>query len=309
MASIQSKLFRFVLKNRHWLNGHFKAPVISNQTSVEQLRADVRKGAARMAKMPEGVSVIPADFQPFYAEWIVPQGAWENQMILYFHGSAFVMGTSQDHRGLVSKFSARCGLKSLVFDYSLAPEHPHPAAIQDSLAVYEWILESGYLPENILFVGDSAGACIALSTLLVLKKRNLPLPKAVVALSPCTDLTCSGDSHITKAKKDPATPPGANETFTRYYIGNGDPTSPEMSPLFGDLKGLPPLMIQVGEDETLLDDSTRFARKAEEAGVEVSLHVWEGMFHCFPLLAPMFPEATQAMDEICAFIALHLKRE
>lgn len=307
MASIQSKLFRFVLKNRHWLNGQFKAPVINSRTSIDQLRADVSKSAARMAKMPEGVLAVPSEFRPFYAEWVIPQGVNENQAILYFHGSGFVMGTSRDHRALVAKFAARCGVKALVFDYSLAPERPHPAAINDSLAIYKWMLETGYLPENILFVGDSAGACIALSTLLALKEQGYALPKAVVTLSPCSDLTCSGESHITKAKKDPATPQGANETFTRHYIGNGDPASPEMSPLFGNLSGLPPIMIQVGEDETMLDDSVRFAKRAEAAGVDASLHVWEGMFHCFPLLAPMFPEATKAMDEICAFIRYHLE--
>ncbi|KUG03906.1 lipase/esterase [hydrocarbon metagenome] len=302
MASFQSKMFRFMLKNRHLLKGHIKKPVIDFNTSIEELREEVRKDAAKMTKMPDGITINPADFPGFYAEWVIPQNCREDQAILYFHGSGFVMGTSKDHRGLVAKFASRCGVKALVFDYSLAPEHPFPAAINDSVAVYKWMLEIGYQPQNIIFAGDSAGGCIAFSTLLILKDENIPLPQAVVAFSPCTDLTCSGESHKTKAKIDPATPEGATATYTSYYIGNSDPTSPYMSPLYGDLAGLPPVMIQVGEDETLLDDSVRFAQKAKEAGVEVHLHVWEGMFHCFPLLAPMFPEATRAMDEVCEFI-------
>lgn len=302
MASFQSKMFRFMLKNRHLLKGHIKKPVIDLNTSIEQLREEVRKDSAKMTKMPDGIRISSADFPDFYAEWVMPQSCREDQAILYFHGSGFVMGTSKDHRGLVAKFAARCGVKALVFDYSLAPEHPFPAAVNDSVSIYKWMLESGYRPENIIFAGDSAGGCIVFSTLLVLKDDNIPLPQAVVAFSPCTDLTLSGESHKTKAKIDPATPEGATATYTSYYIAKSDPASPYMSPLFGDLAGLPPIMIQVGEDETLLDDSLRFAKRTKEAGVQVYLHVWEGMFHCFPLLAPMFPEATQAMDEVCEFI-------
>lgn len=306
MASYQSKVFRFILKNRHWFKGHLTAPVIDRSTSMAMLREDVRRSAARMSRMPAGISVVPSDFPHFYGEWIVPEGCDPEKLLLYFHGSGFVMGTSRDHRGLVAKFADRCGVKALVFDYSLAPEHPYPAAIEDALSIYSWLLDSGYKSENIIFVGDSAGACIALSTLLRLKNQSSPFPKATVALSPCTDLTCSGDSHRTKADIDPATPPGATETYTAYYIGASDPSSPLMSPLFAELEGLPPMMIQVGEDETLLDDSLRFAKKAQLQGVDVTLRVWEGMFHCFPLLSPLFPEAVQAMDEIAAFIAEHL---
>jgi len=310
MASFKSKIFRLMLRNRHLLKGQFKRPVIDFNTSIESLREDVRKSAAKMAKMPNGIKVGAADFPEFYAEWVAPQSCKEDQAILYFHGSGFVMGTSKDHRALVANFVARCGVKALVFDYSLAPEHPYPAAINDSVNIYMWMLNNGYRPEDIVFAGDSAGGCIALSTLLVLKDKNIPLPSAMVAFSPCTDLTLSGESHISKAKIDPATPQGATKTYTSYYIGDSDPTTPYMSPLFGELEGLPPLMIQVGEDETLLDDSVRFAQKAEKAGVETHLHVWPGMFHCFPLLAPMFQEATLAMNEVCHFIGgrLHISQ-
>jgi len=306
MASFQSKIFRFLLKNRHLLKGQWKKPVIDFNTSIEALRADAERTAQKMAKIPENVQVSMADVSFIYAEWLIPKDALDEQVILYFHGGGFVMGSCNSNRSLVAKFTDRCKIKALLFDYSLAPEHPYPAAIEDSSAIYQWLLGKGFLPKNIVFAGDSAGGGIALGTLLFLKDRHLPLPAGVVAFSPCTDLTCSGRSHITKAKADPATPKGANDTYMSYYKGEGDPTSPYMSPLFGDLSGLPPIMIQVGEDETLLDDSVRFAKKAEEMGSPVSLHVWQGMFHCFPLLAPMFPEATLALEEACAFIHARL---
>ncbi len=302
MISIQGRFFRFMLRNRHLFKGRLRPEVISTQTSLSDLREEVKRSAEKMSKVPPGVQILPAMCNAVKGEWVVPEGSNPEQVILYFHGSGFVMGTSKDHRGLVGNFTARCGVKALVFDYSLAPEKPYPAATQDSIAVYSWLLEQGYLPGNILFAGDSAGACIAFSTLLMLKDRRVILPKAVVAISPCTDLSRSGESHITKAKCDPATPPGANETYMNYYIGDGDPLDPYMSPLFGDLEGLPPVMIHVGEYETLLDDSLRFAQKMKRAGGSVRLRVWDGMFHCFPLLAPLFPEATRAMDEIGEFI-------
>lgn len=302
MASFKSELIRFIMKNRHLLKGQIKKPVIDFSTSIEDMRADISRTAQKMAKIPEDIIILQAEFKDFYAEWVIPKNCNDDKVILYFHGGGFVSGTSKDHRALVSKFSKRCGVKSLVFDYSLAPEHPFPAAILDSIAIYNWLLDSGYLPENIVFAGDSAGGGIEMSTLVMLRDKKLPLPAAVVAMSPCTDLTCSGESHKTRIKADPCTPKGANETYTSYYIGKGDPHDPYMSPLFADLTDLPPMMIQVGEDETLLDDSVRFAKKAKESGVEANIHVWKRMFHCFPMLAPMFPEATKAMDEISYFI-------
>jgi len=309
MISIQGRIFRFMLRNRHWFKGRLQPEVITIRTSLEKLREEVKRSAEKMSKVPLGVQIVPAACGAVNGEWIIPEGSNRDQVMMYFHGSGFVMGTARDHRGLVANFAARCGVKALVFDYSLAPEKPYPAAPLDCVAVYHWLLEEGYLPENILFAGDSAGACIAFSTLLMLKDGQVVLPKAVVAISPCTDLSRSGESHITKAKCDPATPPGANETYMNYYIGDGNPLDPYMSPLFGDLAGLPPVMIHVGECETLLDDSVRFAQKMKSAGGSVRLRIWDGMFHCFPLLAPLFPEATQAMDEICSFIQASFRED
>lgn len=302
MTSFKGRFFSFVMRNRHLLKGQLKPQVVTFESSISDMRADIHRSAQKMAKLPPGVVTQVAEFKPFYAEWVIPDGCKENYMILYFHGGGFVSGNAVDHRNLVAKFTQFLGAKSLVFDYSLAPENPFPAGVNDSVTIYQWVLSQGYLPEHILFAGDSAGAGLQMSCLLKLKELGLPLPAGVVAMSPCVDMTISGESHKTRLKADPCTPKGSTETWLSYYIGDGDPADPIMSPLFGDLSGLPPMIIQVGDHETLLSDSTRFAEKAHKAGVDVTLHVWEGMFHCFPLLAPMFREANEAMVEIRDFV-------
>jgi monoterpene epsilon-lactone hydrolase len=302
MISFKARLMRAFMRNRHLLKGRLTPETIDQNTSIETLRKDTDEAAKRMVKPTDGVSFQIAENAPLYAEWAKPQGCNAKDIVLYFHGGGFVMGNALSHRGIVGNFVKRLGIKALVFDYHLAPEYPAPAATYDGVAVYHYILKLGYQAEHIVFAGDSAGGGIALSTLLKLKDEGAPLPAACVVFSPCTDATLSGNSHKTRLRADPCTPKGANETYLGYYVGGGNAKHPYASPLFGELKGLPPLMIQVGDAETLLDDSVRFAKKAEEAGVEVHLHAWDGLFHCFPLLAPMFREATQAMDEVYEFV-------
>ena len=300
--SFKGKLMCTVLRHRHLLKGHLRPEVIDKNTSIEALRRDCDESAEKLRKPIEGITYLEADYSSCYAEWVLPEDAPTNQVVLYFHGGGFVMGNARSHRNIVGGFMKRLRMKALVFDYSLAPEYPAPAAVNDSADIYKWLLELGYQSQDIVFAGDSAGAGVELATLLKCKDDGLPMPAVCAAFSPCTDLTISGESHKTRVKADPCTPKGMTETYFEYYAGNGDRKHPYASPLFGELSGLPPIIIQVGNDETLRDDSTRFAEKAAEAGVEVKCRVWKGMFHCFPLLAPMFPEATEALDEVCQFI-------
>jgi acetyl esterase/lipase len=206
---------------------------------------------------------------------------------------------------MVAKIAKGSGIIILQFNHRLAPEHPFPAALEDSLAAYRWLLAQGVSNSNIMIVGESAGGGLCLATLLALRDQGAPLPAAAVAISPWTDLTLSGESRRTKADVC-LSPKGMAEVCTKYYLGSHNPENPWISPLFGDLHGLPPILINVGADDTLLDDSLRFAEKANAAGVDITLRVGEGMVHCYPLLAPLFPEATQAMDEICMFIKTHI---
>ncbi|CEH34800.1 alpha/beta hydrolase [Romboutsia lituseburensis] len=306
MTSLRGKLVRILIANKHLLKGKLKREVIDSSTSIEKLRNDIKTVAEKISKLPRGVKVTTSEFDKFYSEWIIPENCDENKVILYFHGGGFIAGSSEDHRTIVANFAKRCQVKCLVFNYSLAPEKPFPAAIMDSIDIYSWLLEIGYCPKNIMFAGESAGGGLEISTVLMLKEMKIRLPKAIVAISPCADMTCSGKSNTTKKYIDPCIPIGANEIYTDYYTGNHDPKDPIISPIFADFTGICPIMIQVGTDEILLDDSIRLAKKAEEDGVDISIHVWERMFHCFTLLSSILPEADDSMEEICQFISKHL---
>lgn len=307
--SVKGRMIHLMMRYRHLLKGKLRREVIDRNTSVERLRSECERSAERLAQMPVGVTAEKAEYHPINAEWIRPEGADESKTILYFHGGGFVMGNAKSHRGIVGNFVNMVGYKALLFDYHLAPEFPAPAAVNDSAAIYSWLLEQGYHPEDIIFAGDSAGAGIELGTLVKLRDEGIPMPAACVAFSPSLDMTVSGESHKTRVKADPCTPKGMTETYYDYYVGNGDPTHPYISPLFADLTGLPPIMIHVGNDEVLRDDATRFGERADFFGVDIRVKVWKGMFHCFPLLAPMFEEATEAMKQVDTFIKHNMQKE
>jgi acetyl esterase/lipase len=307
MPSLQSRLFIFVLKHRHLLRFQLKRTTrVDWNTSVQHLRQDAEKGAGFFGKLPADFELSPVTINGLPAEWMMPAQAERDKVIFYVHGGGYVLGSIQAHRAIVAKFVKGSGIGAFVFDYRLAPEHTFPAAIDDSLKAYRFLLAEGIRPANIICVGDSAGGGLCLATLLALKDQDIPLPAAAVVLSPWTDLKNTGESFQTKAQVDTITWKEAQTVFSKYYAGDNDPGLPWISPLYGDLHGLPPMLIYVGGDELLLDDSTRFAKKAKDAGVDVTLKVGEGMFHCYPACAPLFPEASQAMAEICAFIKKHI---
>lgn len=303
MPSFRSRLFVFILKYRHLLKLQLRRRnTIDWDTPIQKLRDDVEKGAGFFGKLPENFELIPVRIGDLSAEWMRPNDAPKDKSILYFHGGGLVLGSIKAHRAIVAKFVKGCGIGALVFDYALAPEQPYPAALNDSVAAYNYLLDQGIKPANIIFMGDSGGGNLVFTTMLALKEKDIPLPAAAVALSPWTDLTNSGESYTTNAKVDSLTWKKAQTIFATYYAGENDPTNPLISPLFGDLSGLPPLLIYVGGNELMRDDSTRFAEKAQAAGVDVTLRIGEGLFHCYPACAPIFPEATQALEEISSFI-------
>jgi monoterpene epsilon-lactone hydrolase len=269
--------------------------------SILRFREQCEEGARRFGKIPAGIEVLPVTIDGLHAEWILPSSATKDKVIFFVHGGGYVSGSCSDHRIHVSKFVKGSNVGALLFDYRLAPENAFPAALDDSVRAYQWLLAQGVSSSGIVFAGDSAGGGLCLATLLALKDKGIPPPAGVVALSPWTDLKCTGESYRSNAGKC-LSPPGAWTAFSKHYVRDNDPCTPWISPLYGDLQGLPPILIFVGGDEILLDDSVRFVEKSKEAGVDATLKVGEGMFHCFPVCAPLFPEATQAMDEICAFI-------
>lgn len=305
MPSWQSCLFNFVLRNSHLLRFRLKKESWDEKTSITRFREECEKGVSRFGKMPDGIEVSSVIIDGIPAEWILPSEGTKDKVILYTIGGGYVSGSCNDHRSIVAKIVKGSGVAMLLFDHRLAPEHPYPAALEDSLTTYRWLLDQGIPPKNIMIVGESAGGGLCLATLLALRDQDIALPAAAVALSPWTDLKLTGESHRTKAKVC-LSPQGMSDVCSKYYVGDNDPCLPWISPLYGDLHGLPPMLIYVGENETLLDDSTRFAEKAKAAGVDVTLRVGEGMIHCYPLLPPFIPEARQAMDEICEFIKINI---
>jgi acetyl esterase/lipase len=304
--SIQSQLLYFVMKNRHLMQFHLKPEIWDENTSIQAFREFAEAANRKMeSKLPAGLEVRPFSLSGMHAEWLVPAGADLDKVILYTIGGGYISGSCNDHRTLVAKVAQTSGFPVLMFDHRLAPEHPFPAALDDSLTAYRWLLGQGYLPENILIMGESAGGGLCLATLLALRDQGMPLPVAAVALAPWTDLKLTGESYRTR-RNVCISPPGMSQVCSKYYVGDHDPGDPWISPLYGDLHGLPPLYIDVGDYDTMLDDSTRFAAKAREAGMEVTLVVAAKMVHCYPLMAPLFPEATQALQKICGFIRKHL---
>ena len=307
MLSIRGRFIKMLLQNRHLLRFKIKKEIIDwNQyEAIVRFREQVETGAAKFGKLPKDVEIVPAGIDGIYAEWLLPASRNKDKVILYFHGGGYVCGSCQSHRAITAKFVKGSQVAALLFNYRLAPEHPYPAAVEDSLQVYRWLLEQGTKPSNIVFTGDSGGGGLCLGTLLAIRDQGMPLSAAAVAYSPVTDLKCAGESHDTKAKICLA-PEGMDRAVAKHYAGDTGYEIPYASPLYADLHGLPPLLIYAGEDEILRDDSVQFAAKAKAAGVDVTLRIGEGLFHCYPAMAPLFPEAVQAMQEICSFIQFHV---
>lgn len=308
MSSIQNQLFLCLLRNSHLLRFQLKRKATWDfNTSIPRFRQECEKNAQLFGKIPDGFEVQPVTVDGLPAEWILPPSAGKDKVILYTHGGGYISGSCRDHRMHVAKFVKGTEVGALLFEYRLAPEHPFPAAIEDTLSAYRWLLAQGISPSDIVIAGESAGGGLCLATLIALRDQGLPLPAAAAALSPWTDLLCTGDSYRTKSKVC-LSPEGMWTVCSKYYVGDNDPCLPWISPLYGDLHGLPPILLHVGGDEILLDDSVRFAEKARAAGVAVTLKVGEGMIHCYPLLPAFIPEARQAMDEICSFIKKHISK-
>lgn len=304
MPSLKSKFINYALRHRHLLRLQLKEDRFDFNTSIPAFRQQC-EDATRKVKIPEGIEVSAFSIDSLKAEWILPAHKLKDKVIFYTHGGGYVSGSCSDHRAIVAKMAKATGVAALLFEYRLAPEHPYPAAVEDTVAAYRWLLANHISAENIVIVGESAGGGLALATLLALRDQDIPLPTAAVAISPWTDLKCSGDSYRTRAKVC-LSPEGSWNVFSKYYIGDNDPECPWISPLYGGLHALPPLLIYVGDDEILRDDAIRFAEKAKAAGVDVTLRVGQGMVHCFPLMAPLFQEASQAMEEICTFVKTKL---
>src|SRR6516164_9906712 len=244
----------------------------------------------------------PVDAGGVSAEWIAASNASADRFVVYLHGGGFVMASFDTHRGLMGRISRSAEARVLGVDYRLAPEFPFPAALEDATAAYRWLIANGAKASHIAIAGDSAGGGLSLSTLVALRNAPDPMPAAAVCLSPWVDMEATGGSITTKAAVDPVNQRQGLLNNAKRYLGNGDRRAPLVSALYADLTGLPPLLIQVGESEVLLDDSKRLAERARRYGVNVNLEVWPEMIHVWQLFAAVLPEAQHAIEQIGAFI-------
>ena len=277
----------------------------SFRPQTEPSIAEMRAGMEAMA----GAAVIPADVKRekvsaggVPAEWVVAENADPDRVILYLHGGGYVIGSINTHRELGSRLSRAAAARVLLIDYRLAPEHPHPAAVDDAVAAYRWLLSQGVNPSRLAIGGDSAGGGLTVATLVAVRDAGLPVPAAGVCLSPWVDLEGIGESMTTKAAADPMVQRDGLLKMAAAYLAGQNPRTPLASPLYADLSGLPPLLIQVGTAETLLDDSTRLAERARKSGVQVTLEPWEDMIHVWQAFASLLPEGRQAIDRIGEFV-------
>lgn len=279
------------------------APPPLETPDVTQMRANM-EGMAALGGAEPGTALEPADAGGVPAEWSVAPGASRTRAILYLHGGGYVIGSIATHRGLVSRLSAASGAAGFAIDYRLAPEHPFPAAVDDAVAAYRWLLGQGTEPGRIAIAGDSAGGGLTIATLLALRDAGAPLPACAVTFSPWTDLALEGRSMDERDARDPMVHRPGLQQMAGWYLAGQDARQPLASPIHGDLRGLPPLLIQVGTEETLYDDAVRLAVRAVEAGVPTAFEPYPEMFHVFQIFG-MLPEAHAAVKAAGAFIARH----
>jgi len=269
--------------------------------SIAEQRARM-DGLANFFAVPEGTEVEPAVVGGVKGEWVRARHARRDAVLLYLHGGGYVIGSPASHRHLLGAVGEMTGLSLFAADYRLAPEHPFPAAVDDALAAYKGLLALGIAPDKLAIAGDSAGGGLTIATLVAARDAGLPMPACAVCISPWTDLSAGGESHRARAKRDPIVGKENLDAMAAAYLAGKDAKTPLASPLFADLKGLPPLLIQVGTEEALYDDTTRLKARAEEAGVEVSAESWGGMVHVWHIFHPILSEGRDAIARIASFI-------
>ena len=284
-------------------------PFGTNGFNLDSLRAGM--GSRREPAAANGIKLIRVKIGEIPGEWVLAPGADPDLRLLYLHGGGFVSGSGGFYLTMAAHISAAAKCAVLLPDYRLAPEHPFPAGLNDCVSAHEWMIAngpSGPAPGRATFIaGDSAGGSLTLATLLALRDRRMRLPVAGIPLSPTTDLTLASESL--KTVSDPIISAQTMPEFRDLYLGKVDPRNPLASPLFGDYKGIPPLLIQAGEHEMLRDDSIRVAKKARADGIQVKLEIWPGMFHVFQSHEPLLPEAQEAIDHMADFMRASLPRK
>lgn len=287
-----------ILSELHNARGAAKPPI-----------AEVRRewlARAEAEPLPPGTKTSAVTAGGVIAEWVEHPDCDGDAVFLLAHGGGFNAGGPVTHRKFAAYLSQATNMKVLVPDYRLAPEHPFPAGVHDCLAVYGALLSDGVPARRIAFGGDSAGGGLAASTLLALREVAGPMPSSLTMISPWLDLSNSGDSYRRNAENDPTISLERHEEVGAWYVDQADPKNPILSPMFADLEGMPPILLQVGDIEVMLDDAKVFALHAKEAKVEVDLQIWPRMWHVWHQWAPEVPEAMDGFAKIGEFVKRHL---
>jgi monoterpene epsilon-lactone hydrolase len=270
-------------------------------TEIAQMRLD-SDARGRAFGLPADVTVQKVSANGVKAEWTSTPDADPASAVLYLHGGGYVICSLDSHRHLAAEVGRASGMRTLAIDYRLAPEHPFPAAVEDAVAAYRYLLDSGIKPNRIAFAGDSAGGGLVIGSMLAARDAGLPLPGCGWCISPWVDMEALGGSFVDRAETDPTVQKATIQMMAGLYLGGADPRHPHAAPLYGDLRGLPPLLIQVGSVETLLDDSIALARKAGVAEVPVALQIWPEMIHIWHLFFPVLSAGRRAITAGGSFV-------
>ena len=295
--SLRARFWRFVMR----------AAFKNQNLKVEQYHVQSAQGGRWMRQMYKRMPVERVDINGLPAAWIRPDGADEKKIIIHLHGGGYVTGFVDSHLMMCVPMAKALKRRRLMPEYRLAPANPFPAALEDSLKAYRWLLAQGTDARDIVLSGDSAGGGLALATVLSLRDAGEPLPSAVICISPWADLTNRGASHTANAQVESVLRTDVLNEWARYYTDESNLTNPLVSPVYADLRGLPPLLIQVGRDEILLDDSITLAKQAKAEGVDVTLRIWYDMWHAWPVLGDLIPESGMAFNEIKEFV-IHIEQ-
>ncbi|MCE9645472.1 MAG: alpha/beta hydrolase [Chloroflexi bacterium] len=295
--SLRSRFWRFVLRKT----------IQAKYLTIAEYRANGIKTAKLMGSIPKGISIDKFEIDGIPTEWISPADANQDKSIIHLHGGGYVTGGIDSHQSMCILMAQTLKIKVLLPEYRLAPEHPFPAALEDALKVYRWLLAQGYQPGNIIISGDSAGGGLSLATVLSLRDSGEPLPAAVVCMSPWADLTLKGKSHITNEKAESILRSDVLNEWASSYIDAKESDHPLISPIYADFRSFPPLLIQVGSGEVLLDDSLTLAEKTKADGVDVTLKIWDELWHAWQALGDLIPESKKAFEEMSQFVNDKLK--
>lgn len=277
----------------------------AEQPPIPQARENFER-LATLFPTPEDIDTERVDADGVPGEWIVPPDVPAGRVLYYLHGGGYIVGSVSTHRHMIAAIARAAGVRAFAIDYRLAPEHPHPAAVDDARTAYRWLLGQGVDPSRIAIAGDSAGGGLTLATLVALRDAGDRLPACAVTLSPWTDVEGTGESVRTRKDADPMIDGMLLGDYGKLYAADEDPKTPTISPLHADLSGLPPILVHVGDAEVLLSDSTRIAEKLRDAGVEVTLDVWDEMPHVWHFFHVAAPESKDAIEKIAAFMGEYL---